>query len=78
MHFWPKKHFSAERKNGRFNFGPMDQFWPEIGIFGHFGSGLAGSFGALLEGWMVVVAHRLYLARHLFTLVIGRETPLID
>ena len=40
--------------------------------------GLAGSFDALLVGWLVVVAHRLYLARHLFTLVIGRETPLID
>ena len=55
-----------------------DQIWPEIGIFGHFSPGLAGSFGALSVGWLVVVAHRLYLARHLFTLVIGRETPLID
>ena len=35
-----------------------------LAIFGHFGPGLAGSFGALL----VVVAHELYLARHLFTL----------
>ena len=42
--------------------------WPEIGIFGHFGPGLAGSFGALLVGWLVVVARGLYLARHLFTL----------
>ena len=32
--------------------------------FGHFGSGLAGSFGALL----VVEARGWYLARHLFTL----------
>ena len=30
--------------------------------------GLAGSFGALLVGWLVVVARGLYLARHLFTL----------
>ena len=40
-----------------------DQIWPKIGIFVHFGPGLAGSFGALL----VVVARGLYLARHLFT-----------
>ena len=45
-----------------------DQIWPEIGIFVHFGSGLAGSFGALFVGWLVVVARRLYLARHLFAL----------
>ena len=45
-----------------------DQIWPKIGIFGHFGPGLAGSFGALLMGWLVVVALGLYLARHLFTL----------
>ena len=36
--------------------------------FWSFGPGLAGSFGALLVGWMVVVARGLYLARHLFTL----------
>ena len=30
---------------------------------------IAGSFGALLVGWFVVVARRLYLARHLFTLL---------
>ena len=30
--------------------------------------GLAGSFGALLVGWLVVVARGLHLARHLFTL----------
>ena len=33
-----------------------DQIWPEIGIFVHFGLGLAGSFGGLLVGWLVVVA----------------------
>ena len=27
---------------------------------------IAGSFGALLVGWLVVVARGLYLARHLF------------
>ena len=41
----------------------------KIGIFVHFGPGLAGSFGALLVGWLVVVARGLYLARHLFTLL---------
>ena len=46
----------------------LDQIWPSIGIFGHFGPGHAGSFGALLVGWLVVVARWLYLARHLFTL----------
>ena len=45
-----------------------DQIWPKIGILGHFGPGLAGSFGALLVGWLVVVARGLYLARHLLTL----------
>ena len=32
--------------------------------------GLAGSFGALLVGWLVVVVRGLYLARLLFTLCI--------
>ena len=40
-----------------------DQIWPEIGIFDHFRTGIAGSFGALLVGWLVVVAR----ARHLVT-----------
>ena len=31
---------------------------------------IAGSFGALLVGWLVVVARGLYLARHLFTLCV--------
>ena len=45
-----------------------DQIWPKIGIFGQFGPGHAGLFGALLVGRLVVVARGLYLARHLFTL----------
>ena len=45
-----------------------DQIWPKIGIFGQFGPGHAGLFGALLVGWLVVVVRVLYLARHLFTL----------
>ena len=45
-----------------------DQIWPKIGIFGQFGPGHAGLFGALLVGGLVVVARGLYLARHLFTL----------
>ena len=49
-------------------FAQNNQIWPEIGIFGHFGPGLAASFGALLEGCLVVVACGLCLARHLFTL----------
>ena len=39
----------------------------KLGIFGHFRPGLAGSFGALLVGWLVVLARGLYLAGHLFT-----------
>ena len=47
-----------------------DQIWPKIGIFGQFGPGHAGIFGALLVGQLVVVGRGLYLARHLFTLSI--------
>ena len=45
-----------------------DQIWLRIGIFGRFGPGHAGFFGALLVGQLVVLARGLYLARHLFTL----------
>ena len=59
--------FSSKKKD----FLPKnDQIWPKIGIFGQFGSGHAGLFSALLVGRLVVVARRLYLARHLFTLYI--------
>ena len=44
------------------------QFYPKIEVFGHFGPGHAGSYGALLVGWLVVVERGMYLARHLFTL----------
>ena len=47
----------------------------KVGIFVHFGPGLAGSFGALLLGWLVVVARGLYLARHLFNLFITYKIP---
>merc|ERR1712034_67169 len=47
-----------------------DQIWPKIGIFGQFGPGHAGLFSALLVGQLVVVARGLYLARHLFTLLL--------
>ena len=47
-----------------------DQIWPKIGIFGQFGPGHAGIFGALLVSRLVVVACGPYLARHLFTLCI--------
>ena len=43
-------------------------FGPKLAFCVHFGPGLAGSFGALLVGWLAVVARGLYLARHLFTL----------
>ena len=57
--------FSSKKKD----FLPKnDQIWPKIGIFGQFGPGHAGFFGALLVGRLVVVARGLYLARHLFTL----------
>ena len=42
-------------------------FCPKTSKFA-FLPGLAGSFGALLVGWLVVVARGLYLAIHLFTL----------
>ena len=48
-----------------------DKIWPKLGIFGWYGPGHAGFFGALLVGRLVVVARGLYLARHLFTLWIG-------
>ena len=57
--------FSSKKKD----FLPQnDQIWPKTGIFGQFGPGHAGLFGALLAGRLVVVARGLYLARHLFTL----------
>ena len=57
--------FSSKKKD----FLPKnDQIWPKIGIFGQFGTGHAGLFGALLVGRLMVVARGLYLARHLFTL----------
>merc|ERR1712240_337203 len=40
----------------------------KFGLFGQFGPGHAGLFGALLVSRLVVVARGLYLARHLFTL----------
>ena len=62
--------FSSKKKD----FLPKnDQIWPKIGIFGQFGPGHAGLFGALLVGWLVVVARGLYLARHLFTLSLPQK-----
>ena len=59
--------FSSKKKD----FLPKnDQIWPKTGIFGQFGPGHAGFFGALLVGRLVDVARGLYLARHLFTLYI--------
>ena len=59
--------FSSKKKD----FLPKnDQIWPKTGIFGQFGPGHAGLFSALLVGRLVVVARGLYLARHLFTLLL--------
>ena len=59
--------FSSKKKD----FLPKnDQIWPRTGIFGQFGPGHAGLFSALLVGPLVVVARGLYLARHLFTLLL--------
>ena len=55
-----------------------DQIWPKIGIFGQFGPGHAGLFGALLVGRLVVVARGLYLARHLFSLFENNEYVLFQ
>ena len=58
-----------------------NQIWPKIGIFGQFWPGNAGLFDALLVGRLVVVARGLYLARHLFTLLLllgGRESPKLE
>ena len=58
--------FSSKKKD----FLPKnDQIWPKIGIFGRFGTGYAGFFGALLVGQLVVVERGLYLARRLFTIL---------
>ena len=58
--------------NRTFDFSSKNQdFCPRTTKFGPklaFLPGLAGSFGALLMGRLVVVARGLYLARHLFTL----------
>ena len=55
----------------RAKFGPNWHFWPFLSrnILSWAHIGLAGSFGALLVVWLVVVARGLYLARHLFSLV---------
>ena len=43
------------------------KFCPKICFLGHI-EAFSGSFGALLVGWLVVVVHGLYPARHLYTL----------
>ena len=61
--------FSSKKKD----FLPKNvPIWPEIGILA-----IVGSFGALLVGWLVVVARELYLARHLFTLYIEQSGDLL-
>ena len=50
--------FSSKKKD----FLPKnDQIWPKTGIFGQFGPGHAGLFGALLVGRLVVVVHKVCL-----------------
>ena len=54
--------FSSKKKD----FLPKnDQIWPKIGIFGSYGPGHAGFFGALLVGQLVVVAR-----------AVSRKTPI--
>ena len=79
-HFWPISSLARPKNNVNnvprcffryvFFLPQNDQIWPKIGLSDHFGPGLAGSFGALLVGCLVVVARGLYLARHLFTLFV--------
>ena len=45
-------------------------------IFGHFGPGLAGSFGALLVSWSLVVARGLYLVIGCGARAVSRKTPI--
>ena len=55
-------YFSSKKK--RIFCPKTSKFSPKLAFL----PGLAGSFDALLVGWLVVVARGLYLARHLFTL----------
>ena len=64
---WVTKLFDFSRKK-RIFCPKKSKFGPKLAFFGQFGPGHAGLFGALLVGQLVVVAHGLYLARHLFTL----------
>ena len=48
-----------------------DPIWPEIGISIHFGPGLAGSFGDLVVGWLVVVARAVSRKTPIYFIVIG-------
>ena len=50
-----------------------DEIWPKIGIFVHFAPGIAGSFGALLVGWLVVVAQALSRKTPIYFINIIRE-----
>ena len=54
--------FSSKKKDF---FPKNDQIWPKTGIFGQFGPGHAGLFGALLVGRLVVVAR-----------AVSRKTPI--
>ena len=56
---WVTKHLISAVKKVFFA-----QFGPKLAFLS-----IAGSFGALLVGRLVVVARGLYLARHLFTLL---------
>ena len=64
--------FSSKKKD----FLPKnDQIWTKIGIFGQFGPGHAGSFGALLVGRLVVVARGLHNGRTVAPEAILFESP---
>ena len=46
---------------------------PNNCIFGHFGPGLAGSFGTLSVGWLVVVARAVSRKTPILYLLYGRK-----
>ena len=58
---WPQQSFKKDKRCH------ILIIFPVLGNLTHLG--IAGSFGALLVGWLVVVARGPYFARHLFTLL---------
>ena len=56
-----------------------DEIWPKIGIFVHLAPGIAGSFGALLVGWLVVVARAVSRKTTIYFMIVpAAAQKLID